>query len=116
METTKQLQKRVHLQQPYTAEGVMQQQNTIKDLFVYYTGITYITFLCLLSFLFPTADAKVHFGRSDTISLTNVNALFLVLCRLRHDMGLKDFARFGLSLQSMGIFFNIILEMTCFKL
>jgi hypothetical protein len=66
--------------------------------------------------LFPNSQETVKYGRTDTKLLSNEDALLLVLCRLRHDFGLKDLAmRFSLSLQSTGIVFNKLLDILYFK-
>jgi hypothetical protein len=83
----------------------------MKNLFKYYTGITYVNFLFLFSFLFPNPQETVKYGRTDNKLLSNEDALLLVLCRLRHYFGLKYLAmRFSLSLQSTGIVFNKLLD------
>ena len=49
-------------------------------------------------------------------TLSNENALFLVLCRLRHVVGLADLAiRLCLSTQSTSVVFNTILDIMDFK-
>ena len=94
----------------------MQEGKNIKNLFLYYTGLTYVQFLFLFSLLFPNLNEKLNYKRSDTKCLSNENALFLMLCRLRHDFGLKDMAvRFCLSSQSASVVFNIILDRMYFK-
>ena len=110
------LKKKLHTQQAFTAEGIRNREKDLKKLFVYYTGITYVNFLFLLTFVFPNPQDKLKYGRRDTKMLSNENALLLLLCRLRHDFGLKDLAmRFGLSLQSSCVVFNKILDLMYFK-
>jgi len=105
------LKKQLQKQQPFTVLGVRKREKCIKNLFKYYTGLTYVNFLCLLTFLFPDVNSKINFGRSDTKHITNESALFLLVCRLRHNFRLKDLAvRFGLSLQSTGTVFNIFVR------
>lgn len=111
-----QLQEQLQKQQPFSADSVRNREKTIKNLFSYYTGLTYVNFLFLFSFLFPDPSEKVSYRRRDTKYLSNENALFLLLCRLRHDFGLKDIAvRFGLSTQSTSVVFNTILDRLYFK-
>ena len=110
------LEVQINRNQPFTVESISQREKTLKNLFIYYTGITYVNFLFLFSFLFPDPNIKINYGRNDAKNLSNENALFLLLCRLRHDFGLKDLAvRFGLSLQSAGVVFNEILNLMYFK-
>ena len=56
----------------------------------------------------------MNYKRYDTLS--NENALFLLLCRLRHVVGLADLAiRLCLSTQSTSVVFNTILDIMDFK-
>ena len=56
----------------------------------------------------------MNYKRYDTLS--NENALFLVLCRLRHVVGLAYLAiRLCLSTQSTSVVFNTILDIMDFK-
>jgi len=97
--------------QGFTANGIRQREKTLTNLFQYYTGITYVNFLTLFSILFPKPDVKLNYGRRDTTLLSNENALLLLLCRLRHDFGLKDLAmRFSLSVQSTSVVFTTVLD------
>ena len=101
----------VERHQTFTADGIRRRENTLKNLFQYYTGITYVNFLALLSALFPKPDIIMNYGRRDTKVLSKENAVLLVLCRLRHDFGLKDLAmRFSLSLQSTSVVFSTVLD------
>ena len=111
-----QLQDQVPRQQPFNVESVCKREKNIKNLFLYYTGLTYVQFLFLFSLLFPNLNEKLNFIRRDTKCFSNENALFLMLCRLRHDFGLKDMAvRFCLSSQSASVVFNTILDRMYFK-
>ena len=97
---------------------VQLKESKLKNLFTFYTGITFVRFLGLLSFLVPNShqiDYKCK--RKDLKNVSNNDGLFLTLCRLRHAFELKDIAaRFGLSLQSAGIVFNTWLDCMFFKL
>lgn len=93
---------------PFGVDGVLARGDKLKDLFKFYTGITFVRFAALLSFLIP-GDYCMNYekGRADIRNLSNQDALFLTLTRLRHDFGLKDLAfRFGLTVQSAGSLFN----------
>jgi len=93
-------------------------QEKVKDAFKYYTGIAYVRFLALLSFLITPQGSSLEFKkkRNDIKKLPVKDGLFLCLCRLRHNFGLKDLAiRFGLSVQSAGEVFNIWVEHMYFK-
>lgn len=75
-------------------------------------------FFALVAFLVPD-DNELPYekGRKDINKLSTENCLFLTLCRLRHDFGLKDLCmRFGLSLQSTGVVFNTWIDHMYFKL
>ena len=87
-------------------------------MFKYYTGIEYIRFLGLLSFLAPDGSSvNYEKGRKDIHKLSLQDGLFLTLCRLRHNFGLKDISvRFGLSLQSSGVVFNTWISLMYLKL
>ena len=90
--------KKVEQLQTFSADGIRKREKTLKNLFSYYTGVTYVNFLYLFTFLFPNIEEKVDYKRTDLKMFSNENALLLLLCRLRHDIGLKDLAmRFGLS-------------------
>ena len=86
----------------------IQSRYNLKDLFQYYTGITYVRFIALFTFLFPHGtDIKYENCRKDINTLSPEDCLFLTLCRLRHNFGLKDLAvRFGLAVQSSSTIFN----------
>ncbi|XP_033097191.1 uncharacterized protein LOC117101338 [Anneissia japonica] len=84
----------------------------IKDLFRYYTGITFIRFVALLNFLIPS-NVSLHRNvtRHDVRSMSNKDGLFLTLFRLRHNFGLKDLSmRFCVAIQSAGIILNTWIE------
>ena len=59
----------------------------------------------LLSFLIPDGFTLTYeSGRNDIKDILPEDCLFLVLCRMRHNFGLKDIAvRFGLTLQSSSV-------------
>lgn len=113
-----QLNKRLELPQIFSVELVLEREKTLKNLFKYYTGLTYLRFCALLSFLIPQGYAlKYICKRADLQKINNKNALFFTLCRLRHGFGLKDLAtRFGISLQSSGELFNVWLDHAYCKL
>ncbi len=95
-------------QTTFSVQTVLEKEDKVKDLFCYYTALQYTRFAALLCFLVPNNEAiQYESGRGDLQTLSNEDGLFLTLCRLRHNYGLKDLAvRFNLSLQSAGIAFN----------
>ncbi|KAK3103012.1 hypothetical protein FSP39_015758 [Pinctada imbricata] len=102
----------------FGVEIVLGKEEKIKGLFKYYTGITYIRFQTLLLFLFPIGS-KIEYekGRKDLKAFSQADALFLTICRLRYNFGLKDIAmRFQLSLQSAGVVFNTWIKHMYLKL
>ncbi|XP_062584151.1 uncharacterized protein LOC134279217 [Saccostrea cucullata] len=102
----------------FGVDEVLRRQEKLKNVFKYYTGITYIRFAGLLAFLVP-AGSSINYekGRKDIRKLSMQDGLFLTLCRLRHNFGLKDLSvRFKLSLQSSGIVFNTWISHMYFKL
>ena len=97
--------------------SVVSHENKFKNLFKYNTGIIYVRFLGLLTFLTQTEAISYEKGRRDIKTVSSEDALFLTLCRLQHNFGLKDLAlRFGLSLQSTGIVFNTWIDRMYLKL
>ncbi|XP_021347575.1 uncharacterized protein LOC110446645 [Mizuhopecten yessoensis] len=86
---------------PFGVKKVLAKEDQVKGLFKYYTGITW-------NFLVPPGSCvSYEKGRADIKTLSNEDCLFLTICRLRHDFGLKDICmRFGLTLQSTGVVFN----------
>ncbi|XP_033726291.1 uncharacterized protein LOC117315957 [Pecten maximus] len=97
---------------------ILGREGKLKNLHKYYTGITCIRFAALLSFLVPPGSSiSYEKGRRHLKELSNADGLFLTLCRLRHNFGLKDLAvRFGLTLQATGVVFNTWIEHMYFKL
>ena len=93
-------------------------RTTIKDLFKFYTGITYVRFLALLVFLIPNGfSLTFEKGRRDIKTLPVEDCFFLTLCRLRHNFALKYLSmRFGISLQSCGVVFNTCINHMYHKL
>ncbi|XP_048759607.2 uncharacterized protein LOC125669203 isoform X2 [Ostrea edulis] len=80
----------------------------IKNLFEYYTGMTYLRFLMLISFLFPKgtlADVNpvtYDASRDEVKRLPVDQQVFMFLCRIRSGLQLKDLAcRFDLKIQSV---------------
>ncbi|XP_033731763.1 uncharacterized protein LOC117321455 [Pecten maximus] len=99
-------------------QEVQAKEDKFNGLVKYYTGITYSSFMALLNFLVPSGSCvNYEKGRVDIKKISNEDGLFLTLCRLRHDFGLKDLAiRFGLTLQSTGVVFNTWIDHMYFKL
>ncbi|KAJ8307049.1 hypothetical protein KUTeg_015133 [Tegillarca granosa] len=83
-------------------------QSPIRNLFEFYTGLTYARFLMLLNFLFPSEngnhnpvvyDSKRKEIHQDKFPLSE--QVFLYLCRLRNGLGIKDLAfRFNIKVQT----------------
>ena len=81
----------------------------LKGLFKYYTGMTYVMFVTLLSFLVTPGDKAFEYESqtSDILKVDIENQLFLVLCRLRKGFQIKDLAcRFNISVQCVSTLFN----------
>ncbi|XP_046577230.1 uncharacterized protein LOC124285121 [Haliotis rubra] len=116
--TIEELQRELQQSSLFSIDVVITRGKKIKNLFKHYTGVTYVRFLTLLTFLLPQGeDIDYSSGRKDIKRLKPQDALLLTLCRLRHGFGLKDIAvRFGLSPQSAGIIFNTWLDLLYFKL
>lgn len=85
----------------FGVEEVIREEK-LKNLFKYNTGIVYKRFAGLLAFLVSDGSSvNYEKGRKDIKMLSLQDGLFLTLCRLRHNFGLKDWSvRFNLSLQS----------------
>ena len=64
--------------------SVVSRENKLNKLFKYYTGITYVRFLVLLTFLTQTEAISYEKGRRDIKTVSSADALFLTLCQLRH--------------------------------
>lgn len=80
----------------------------IKNLFQYYTGITYLRFLMLISFLFPNGTLSnvnpvtYDSNREEVKRLPVDQQVFLFLCRIRNGLQVKDLAcRFNIKIQSV---------------
>ena len=70
-------------------------KSTIKKLFEYYTGYSYSTFLELFKILIPnTQDNPIDYGerKKACAKIPLQDQLFLVLCKLRNDLHIKDLA------------------------
>lgn len=107
-EENKTLKEQLAERSRFGIESVRVKEEKIKGLFKYYTAITYVRFLALFSFLIPP-DFSLEYekGRTDLKKLSQIDCLFLVLVRLRHNFGLKDIAmRFEISTQSASSLFN----------
>ena len=65
----------------FSVDDVLRMEEKLKDLFKYYTGIEYIRFLGIFSFL---AGSSVNYekGRKDIHKLSLQDGLFFTLCRL----------------------------------
>lgn len=102
----------------FGVDEVLRREGKMKNVFKYYTGIVYVRFAGLLAFLVPDGSSiNYEKGRKDIKKLSLQDGLFLTLCRLRHNFGLKDLSiRFKLSLQSSGIVFNTWISLMYFKL
>lgn len=102
----------------FGVDEVIRREGKLKNLFKYYTGIVYIRFAGLLAFLVSDGSSvNYEKGRKDISMLSLQDGLFLTLCRLRHNFGLKDLSvRFKLSLQSSGIVFNTWISLMYYKL
>lgn len=113
-----QLQKMHDAKMKFGIKCVLKREQKVKDLFKYYTGITYQRFKSLFQFLIPeNFELDYEKGRMDIKSLSQEDNLFLVLTRLRHNFGLKDIAtRFDLSVQSAGSIFNTWIDHMYLKL
>ena len=92
----------------FCVANVILKEQRIKGVFKYYTGLTYARFLAVLDFLLADSTSLVYDARRSEIhSLTKEDCLFLTLCRLRQNFGLKDLCvRFGISPQAAGSIFN----------
>ncbi|XP_041375486.1 uncharacterized protein LOC121388248 [Gigantopelta aegis] len=111
------LEKKLEDGERFGFNSVCRRDGKLKDLFQYYTGLKLLRFLALLDFLAPSDNCiSYRKSRSDIRRLALKDCLFLCLCRLRHNFGLKDISmRFGLSLQSSSEIFNAWIEHMYFK-
>lgn len=103
----------------FGVEAVRNRETKLKNLFNFYTGLTYLRFMALLTFLLQNNANCPNYSekRRDLHSLSVENGLFLTLCRLRRNFALKDIAmRFDLSVQSAGIAFSAWIEIMGNKL
>lgn len=82
--------------------------SAIKNLFQYYTRITYLRFLMLISFVFPSGTLSnvnpVSYDSNEKeVKRLPVNQqVFLFLCRIRNGLQVKDLAsRFNIKIQSV---------------
>ena len=98
-------QTNIHVEN-FSVESVS--NSKIKNLFQYYTGITYLRFLMLISFLFPNGtNSDVNHvtydsNREEVKRLPVDQQVFLFLCRIRNGLQVKDLAcRFNLKIQSV---------------
>jgi hypothetical protein len=101
----------------FGVDVVLNAKTNHKNLFKHYAGITYVRFLALLSFLIPeNFSLNYAKGRKDLTSLSHADSLFLTLIRCRRNFSLADLAlRFGLTVQSAGVVFNIWIDHMYFK-
>jgi hypothetical protein len=81
----------------------------IKNLFAYYTGFSFATFLLLFSVLVP-ANSELPFHHKNYRCFGHLSLqdqLFFVLCKLRNGLHFKDLAfRFKISPQNASILFR----------
>lgn len=93
----------------FTAEEVLNFK--IKNLFEFYTGLSYSRFLMLLVFLFPSCENPIIY--EDKREETHVDKfpllqqVFMYLCRLRNTLNGKDLAfRFNIKVQTVSKVIN----------
>lgn len=93
----------------FTAEEVS--KSKIKNLFEFYTGLSYSRFLMLLVFLFPSCENPIIY--EDKRKETHIDKfplsqqLFMYLCRLRNALNVKDLAfRFNIKVQTVSTVIN----------
>jgi hypothetical protein len=93
---------------------------SVKGIFEYYTGLTYARFLMLTNFLFPTTEinpVKYEKKRKEVQNMDLSDQLFLVLCRLRNGLHVKDLAyRFNIKQQSVSLIFKSMVHYMHLKL
>ena len=112
------LEAKLALCDKFSVATVQKREQQLKGLFQFYTGIAYIRFCTLLTFLVPDGQILPNAcSRRDAKNLSLTDGLFLTLCRLRQNFALKDLSmRFGLSLQSSGEIFNAWIDHMYYKL
>jgi hypothetical protein len=95
----------------------------IKNLFQYYTGITYLRFMMLISFPFPNgtcidANPVIYDAKRKEVKKMSVEQqVFMFLCRLRSGFQVKDLAcRFNLKIQSVSTILKGISKYMYFRL
>ncbi|CAG2224367.1 unnamed protein product [Mytilus edulis] len=102
----------------FSAETVA--NSNIKKLFEYYTGLTYVRFILLVNFLFPEEGINpVNYKekRKEVKAMLLTDQLFLVLCRLRNGLHIKDLAyRFNIKPQSVSVIFKSVIHYMYLKL
>lgn len=93
----------------FTAEEVS--KSKIKNLFEFYTGLSYSRFLMLLVFLFPSCENPIIY--EDKRKETHIDKfplsqqLFMYLCRLRNALNVKNLAfRFNIKVQTVSTVIN----------
>ena len=93
---------------------------SVKRIFKYYTGLTYTRFLMLTNFIFPTTEmnpVKYEKKRKEAQNMDLSDQLFLVLCRLRNGLHVKDLAyRFNIKQQSVSSIFKSMVHYMYLKL
>ncbi|XP_062583880.1 uncharacterized protein LOC134245632 isoform X2 [Saccostrea cucullata] len=95
---------------PFTPDDVS--KSKIKNLFEFYTGLTFSRFLMLFAFLFPCKDTnpivyeeKRKEAQMDRFPLSQ--QVFMYLCRLRNGLHVKDLAfRFNVKVQTVSTVVN----------
>lgn len=102
----------------FSAENVA--NSKVKNIFEYYTGLTYVRFMMLVPFLFPndeTNPVTYKEKRKEVQDMKLSEQLFLVLCRLRNGLHIKDLAyRFNIKQQSVSLIFNSVIHYMYLKL
>jgi hypothetical protein len=102
----------------FSAENVA--NSKVRNIFEYYTGLTYVRFMMLATFLFPndeTNPVTYKEKRKEVQDMKLSEQLFLVLCRLRNGLHIKDLAyRFNIKQQSVSLIFNSVIHYMYLKL
>ena len=81
-----------NLEVALTLDKILQQEERVPGLFLYYTNMKYPTFVTLLEFLTCQQMPAYSKKRKDTNRIDPISQLLLTLMRLRHNFGVKDLA------------------------
>ena len=96
-----------NLEAALKVDKILQQEERVPGLFLYYTNLKYPTFVTLLEFLTCQQMPAYSKKRKDINRMDPASQLLLTLMRLRHNFGVKDLAaRFCISKQSVSEVFN----------